>query len=135
MKNTILLFIVIILFILPVQAQVSVITNKSVSETINTSKLANIYSLTVTKWSDGSKIVVLDNNSETKNNFYKELGKDQLSLKKEWMKKQLTGEAKAPESLGSDDDVINKVASTPGAIGFVKSSSVTGNVKVILELK
>lgn len=135
MKNTILLFVAIILFILPVNAQVSVVANKSVGETINASKLANIYSLTITKWSDGSKIIVFDNNSDTKNNFYKELGKDQLSLKKEWMKKQLTGEAKAPESLGSDDDVINKVSSTPGAIGFVKSSSVTGNVKVILELK
>ena len=135
MKNTILLFVAIILFILPVNAQVSVVANKSVGETINASKLANIYSLTITKWSDGSKIIVFDNNSDTKNNFYKELGKDQLSLKKEWMKKQLTGEAKAPESLGSDNDVINKVSSTPGAIGFVKSSSVTGNVKVILELK
>lgn len=135
MKNAILLFVLIILFVLPVQAQVSVIANKSVGETINTSKLANIYSLTVTKWSDGAKIIVFDNNSDTKNIFYKGLGKDQLSLKKEWMKKQLTGEAKAPESLGSDDEVINKVASTPGAIGFVKSSSVNGNVKVISELK
>jgi len=51
------------------------------------------------------------------------------------MKKQLTGEAKAPETIGSDEDVIKKVASTPGSIGYVKASSVTGEVKVLLEIK
>ena len=79
--------------------------------------------------------MVLDNSSDTKSGFYSGIGKDQLSLKKEWMKKQLTGEAKAPEAVGSDEDVIQKVASTKGAIGFVKSSKVTGDVKVLVELK
>lgn len=131
-------FIVIALFLfsaLSVNAQVSVIVNKSVSESANASKVANIYSLTQTKWADGTKIVVLDNTSDTKSDFYSKIGKELLTLKKEWMKKQLTGEAKAPESLGSDDDVIQKVTSTPGAIGFVKSSKVTANVKVLTELK
>lgn len=135
MKNFIIIIVATVFILIPVKAQVSVIANKSVSETVNVSKVANIYSLTQTKWSSGSKIVVFDNNSDTKTNFYKEIGKDQMSLKKEWMKKQLTGEAKAPESLGSDDEVISKVSSTPGAIGFVKSSSVNSNVKVLVELK
>jgi hypothetical protein len=51
------------------------------------------------------------------------------------LKKQFSGEAKAPESLSSDDDVIKKVASTSGAIGYVKSSSVHGPVKVLQEIK
>jgi ABC-type phosphate transport system substrate-binding protein len=135
MKNFIIIIIAIVFILIPVHAQVSVIANKSINETVNASKIANIYSLTLTKWSSGSKIVVFDNNSDIKTNFYKEIGTDQMSLKKEWMKKQLTGEAKAPEALGSDDEVISKVSSTPGAIGFVKSSSVNGNVKVLLELK
>ena len=119
-----------------INAQVSVIVNKSVGQSsISATLLTNIYSLTLTKWADGSKIVVLDNTSDAKTDFYSSLGKDQLSLKKEWLKKQLTGEAKAPETLGSDSDVVNKVASTPGAVGFVKSSSVTPNVKVLLEIK
>lgn len=135
MKNIIITIVATVFILIPVNAQVSVIANKSVNETVNVSKVANIYSLTLTKWSSGSKIVVFDNNSDTKTNFYKEIGTDQMSLKKEWMKKQLTGEAKAPESLGSDDEVISKVSSTPGAIGFVKSASVNANVKVLLELK
>jgi len=117
-------------------AQVSVVANKSVSEgSITISKVASIYSLEQTKWADGSKIVVLDNSGDSKTKFYPGIGKDPLAIKKEWMKKQLTGEAKAPETLGSDSDIISKVGSTPGAVGYVKSSSVTGSVKVLAEIK
>ena len=112
--------------------QVSVIANKSVSESsLSSAKISSIYMLEKTTWSNGSKIVVFDNSSDVKTDFYDMIGKDQLNIRKEWMKKQLTGEAKAPETLGSDAEVIKKVAATPGAIGYVKSSSVTGDVKVI----
>jgi len=127
--------VAIIVFTMSVQAQVSVIGNKAVGEAVNAAKIISIYSLTVTKWADGSKIIVYDNGSDANNGFYSALGKDHLSFKKEWMKKQLTGEAKAPENMGSDAEVIAKVASTPGAVGFVKAASVTGSVKVLLELK
>jgi len=114
-----------------------VIVNKSVSESsISASNLGNIYSLTTTKWNNGSKIVVIDRSEgDLKSGFYKYIGKDALSLKKEWMKKQLTGEAKAPETLGSDDEVISKVASTPGAIGYVKSAGGNNGVKVVADFK
>ena len=134
MKKIVLL-LAIVFSAMNVQAQVSVIGNKSVGETVNTAKVISIYSLTTTKWADGTKITVYDNGSDANTAFYSALGKDHLSFKKEWMKKQLTGEAKAPENLGGDADVVAKVASTPGAIGFVKTSSVTGGVKVIIELK
>ncbi|MCX6136395.1 MAG: hypothetical protein NTV54_02740 [Ignavibacteriales bacterium] len=118
------------------QAQVSIIGHKTISESpVTTAKVGAIYSLDQTKWSDGTKIVVFDNSTDTKADFYSGIGKDQLSLNKIWMKKQLTGEAKAPEKVGSDDDVVKKVATTPGAIGYVKSSAVRGDVKVLLEIK
>jgi ABC-type phosphate transport system substrate-binding protein len=134
MKKLLFLF-AMILFTVVVNAQVSVIANKSVTESINLSDVANIYSLTQTKWSDGKKIVLFDNSSDVKDAFYSGIGKDQLGLKKVWLKKQLTGEAKAPETLGSDEDIIAKINSTPGAIGFVKSSSVSGKAKVLVEIK
>ncbi len=134
MKKLLFLF-AIILFTVVVNAQVSVIANKSVTESINLSDVVNIYSLTQTKWSDGKKIVVFDNSTDIKDAFYSGIGKDLLSLKKVWLKKQLTGEAKAPETFGSDEDIIAKINSTPGAIGFVKSSSVSGKAKVLVEIK
>jgi ABC-type phosphate transport system substrate-binding protein len=58
-----------------------------------------------------------------------------MQIKKVWMKLQLTGEGQAPEGLGSDDEVVSKVASTPGAIGYVDAAKVNDNVKVLLEIK
>lgn len=118
------------------QAQVSIVANKSVPDNALTAvKVASIFSLEQVKWSSGDRIVVFDQNGEAKKEFYSAIGKDPLSMKKDWMKKQLTGEAKAPETVPSDADVINKVSSTPGAVGYVNSASVTGQVKVLLELK
>lgn len=137
MKN-LLIIIVLCLLSIKVSAQVSVIVNKSVPESsINAAKLSNIYSLNVTKWENGVKIVVVDQNdkSDSKPKFYHYISKDPIAVQKDWLRKVITGEAKAPEALGSDADVIKKVASTPGAIGYVKSSSVTGDVKVIAEIK
>lgn len=133
----ILIAAVIIFGAISVNAQVSVVANKSVSESsINASSLANIYTLTTTKWNNGTKVVLFDTASEDiKNSVCTFISKDALALKKEWLKKQLTGEAKAPQAISSDSEVISKVASTPGAIGFVKSSSVTGDVKILLEIK
>ncbi|MFZ4619282.1 MAG: hypothetical protein ACOYNS_01885 [Bacteroidota bacterium] len=117
-------------------AQISVIAHKSVSEaSVSVSKVSSIFSLVETKWSDGSKIIVFDQNGDAKKGFYAGIGKDPQSIKKEWMKKQLTGEAKAPETVASDADVIAKVSSTPGSIGYVNSSNVGGGVKVITEIK
>lgn len=134
--KTISAFLFTLVIAFTVQAQVTVIGHKATSEApLAAVKVGTIYSLDHTKWGDGTKIVVFDNASDVKSTFYTGIGKDQLSLKKIWMKKQLTGEAKAPETIGSDEDVVKKVSSTPGAIGYVKASAVTGDVKVLLELK
>lgn len=136
MKKIVIVLAFVFAGIVSTYGQVSVIANKSVGEaSLTAAKVSAIFSLDQTKWSGGGKIVVIDNSSDAKKSFYAGIGKDALSMKKEWMKKQLTGEAKAPESLGSDADVIAKVAATPGAIGFVKSGSAGSSVKVLLEIK
>lgn len=137
MKKLILIITLIVFGAAVSNAQVSVVVNKNVSETtINSASLANIYMLTTTKWNSGAKVVLFDTAvDDVKNTVCSFISKDALTLKKEWLKKQLTGKAKAPESLSSDSEIISKVTSTPGAIGFVKSSSVNGDVKVLLEIK
>ncbi|MGE5498048.1 MAG: hypothetical protein ACM3Q2_08265 [Syntrophothermus sp.] len=127
----ILLFSAVSLF-----GQVSVIANKSVSDaSLSASKVGSIFTLETTKWSNGSKIIVFDNSSDVNASFYQGIGKSTMAVKKEWLKKQLTGEAVAPENLGGDAEVIRKVSSTQGAIGFVSSSSVNGSVKVLCQIK
>jgi ABC-type phosphate transport system substrate-binding protein len=134
--KTIASFFMVLIAAAQMQAQVSVIANKAVSDApLGSDKVGAVYSLDLTKWTDGVKIIVFDNSGGAKDAFYAGIGKDPLALKKIWLKKQLTGEAKAPETLSSDDEMVKKVASTPGAIGYVKSSAVTGGVKLLLEIK
>lgn len=121
-----------------VQAQVAVIVNKSVSvSSVNANKLSDLYSLSVKTWDNGTKVVVFDRKSDddTKTSFYSFIGKSSSAMKKVWMRVQLSGEGTAPDLLGSDDDVLKKVASTPGAIGYVSADKVTADVKVVATIK
>ena len=138
MKRFLVFIIFIMAFSLTVNAQVSVIVNKSVSEaSVDAAKLKDIYSLKTTKWGDGSKIVVFNLKAKgaVQDKFYNHLGVKISNLKKTWMKAQLTGEGTAPKSLGSETDVLQKVSSTPGAVGFVGSGKVTNAVKVVSAVK
>ena len=118
-------------------AQVSVIANKNLkSDKINLATLKDIYNLD-SQSLNGEKVKLFDfaSDNSAKNNFYSALGTSAAEIKKVWLKAKLTGAGNPPENVSSDDDMINKVASTNGAIGYVKSSSVNANVKVLMEIK
>lgn len=120
-----------------IQAQVAVVGNKSVSESsINISQLNDIYSSKVKNWKDGSKIIRFTSKTDDaiSDKLFGAIGKSSIDMKKLWMKLQLTGEGMAPEALGSDEEVINKVSSTPGAIGFIDAKKVNDKVKVLLKI-
>ncbi len=132
-------FIAAFLFFIAVNlsAQVAVIANKSVPENaVNISKVTDIYSLKAKTWSDGKAIVplTLKSDNDASNKFFGAIGKSSMEMKKVWMKLQLTGEGQAPEGVGSEEDLLNKVASTPGAIGFVSAGKATDKVKVLLTI-
>ncbi len=139
MKNILLTTIVFLFAIVTYSnAQVAVIANKSVTETeITKAKLIEVFTLSTNKWKNGDKIVVFDLKTEGKvrSDFYSYLGKSPDDLKKIWMRAQLTGEGTAPKSLGSEYEVLEKVASTNGAIGFVALDKVNSSVKILLTIK
>lgn len=118
-------------------AQVTVVANKSISEnSLTVSKLTDIYFLRAKSWSNGQAIVpfTLKTDNQVTDKFFSAIGKSNTEMKKIWMKLQLTGEGQAPASLGSDEETLNKVASTPGSIGFVDSKNVNDKVKTLLTI-
>lgn len=132
-------FIALMLFaVASVQAQVAIIANKSVSESsISSSKLNDIYSLRTKSWGNGSSIipVTIKSDNEATQKFFSALGKSSMEMKKLWMKLQLTGEGQPPTGVGSEEELLAKVASTPGAIGFISADKVNSSVKVLLTIK
>jgi len=139
MKINKLLVILTFFFILKVSnAQVAIIANKSVKETGITSDLTkDIYTLDQQRWSNGDDIKVYDikANNSSKETFYKFIGETPLKLKKIWLRAKLSGEGTPPKALATDNDVLNAVATTSGAIGYIDASKVTKKVKVLKTIK
>jgi ABC-type phosphate transport system substrate-binding protein len=138
MKIILNLLILIIFLIIPVYSQVAVIANKSVPvEEINGTELLDFYSGDVRLWKDGNAVVVFDlkPKGDVKETFYEYLGKSISRMKSIWMKKLLSGEGDPPPALPSEEEMVKKVESTSGAIGFVSKEKVTDQVKILVEIQ
>lgn len=117
-----------------IEAQIAVIANKSVPvNQLSKTQLLDIYSGEIRTWQNGSPIFVFDLTIENniRDNFYKLIGRSSSRMKSIWMKKLLSGEGDPPKEFNSQDELIKKIASTKGAIGFVAIDKVTNNVKII----
>ena len=132
-------YIFLILFFLSIctasaSAQVAVIANPSVPvDTITNTELLDFYSRDIRLWNNNKPVTVFDlkPKGEVKETFYAFIGKSTSRMKSIWMKKMLSGEGDPPVALDSEESMLKKVSSTPGAIGFVRLKSVTQGVKVL----
>jgi ABC-type phosphate transport system substrate-binding protein len=119
----------------PAQAQVAVVAHPGVADaSVEPADLVGIYSLDQTRWSDGAAVVPFDASTAAQDAFYGAIGQSSGQMKKVWLRKKLSGEGQPPATLGSDAEVLAKVASTPGAVGFVSAAAVDGSVKVLATL-
>lgn len=116
-------------------AQVVVIAHSSVPvDTIEKIDLLDFYTGDIRVWHDANPVVVLDlkTKNDVKKSFYRFLGKSTSRMKSIWMKKMLAGEADPPMAMATEDEMLAKVASTPGAIGFISGVLVADNVKTLI---
>ncbi|GAA5216778.1 phosphate ABC transporter substrate-binding protein [Corallincola platygyrae] len=60
-------------------------------------------------------------------------GKSESQLQSYWSRLIFTGKATAPSQLASPDQVKQKVASNPGAVGYVDEADVDASVKVLFK--
>jgi hypothetical protein len=119
------------------QAQVAVIAHKGVSvASVDASTLNNMYSL-FKKDIGGAKLVLFDlkTDAPSKEKFYTFIGKPAAEVKKLWLRAQLTGSGNPPSNVNSEDEMVEKVASTPGAVGYVSQDKVSDKVKVLATIK
>jgi ABC-type phosphate transport system substrate-binding protein len=119
-------------------AQVAVIAHKSVSiDTIEKSELLDFFTGDKSFWDDGTPVIVFDlkPKGEIRDTFYNFLEMSPTRIKSLWMKRMLSGDADPPEFLESEDKMLKKVATTPGAIGFMDQSKVNDDVKVLLTIE
>ena len=136
MKIKTIVFIIMVLCVIPglcFAGEVVVIVNPSVSETtLSKKEVGNIYLGKKTSWSDGSKIifVILPGNAHA--SFLKSyVGKTEAQFKTFWKKQVFTGKGSPPKEFDSDQAMVEFVAQTAGAIGYVSEGADVSKVKTI----
>ena len=138
MKKYFLLFFLMFFLSMGLNAQIAVIANKSVPlDRITKSQLLDYYSGDIKYWSNSKPIIVFDLKPklEVKELFYEYIAKNTARMKSIWMKKMLSGDGDPPESVNTEEEMLQKVENTPGSIGFISLNKIKGNVKTIAIIK
>ena len=123
-------------FVHDASAGVVVICNKNVPvDSLDKKEIKKIYLGDKTRWSDDKKIifVALDSGEEHKTFLKKYVGKSSSQFRNYWKKKVFTGKGKAPKSFRQMEGLLEYVAGTEGAIGYISSELTDDNVKIISE--
>lgn len=115
-------------------AQVAVIAHPSVpAEQVERTTLLDFYTGDRKTWDNGQPVVVVDlePRGEVKEVFYRFLGRSPSRMKSIWLRRKLLGEGEPPEAMATQEALLQRIRSTPGAIGFVDERLVTDDVKVL----
>jgi len=118
-------------------AELKVVANSSVKAAgVTPEELKGVFLSTKTSLSDGSHVEpVLLKSGAAHEAFLKEyVGKSGNALETYYRALVFTGKGTMPKTLASDAEVVEYVAKTKGAIGYVSADASTDGVKV-LEVK
>jgi phosphate transport system substrate-binding protein len=107
----------------------AVVVNKDNSvQNVTSAHLAKIFRGEVKKWPDGRPVMlVLHKSSAGETETLQHLSNMSEADVKSW----IATHRDEIQTVASDADVINAVAATPGAIGFVEEHSITDRVGVV----
>jgi len=116
-------------------ATLNVIANASVEEShLKLKDLRSIYTMKKKLWSNGDRIsvFVLSDDSATHKDFCRKLLKVfPRQLESVWYRLVYSGTGEKPVSVNSEEEMIELVAKTPGAIGYIRSENMHEETKVI----
>jgi ABC-type phosphate transport system substrate-binding protein len=131
------LLLLALLLAVPVHAQVevAVIAHPEVAaDSLSKSELLDFYTGDIERWPDGAQVLVTDLSEKgpVRDRFYEFLDKRPSRLKSIWLRNMLSGEGEPPESVATEAAMLERVAGTPGALGFVGRAQVSEAVKVLL---
>ena len=130
-KLQIFLLLMTAIFSTMALSEVAVIVHPSNGATIGKADITALFLGKKKAFPDGSSAVPIILNDATTDEFNsKLLGKSASQLKSYWSKLVFTGKANPPKAVSSDE-MVQLIASNPNMIGFIDSSKVTPDVKVI----
>lgn len=87
------------------------------------------------QWQDGSPITVfvLRDNNPLHQQFCKQvLNVFPHQMRRSWNKLVFSGTGQAPVTVASKEEMVDKIASTPGAIGYLSDEDITEDIKILI---
>ena len=119
----------------PQTEAVRVYINASVpSQQLSDAVLRSIFSMRLTLWPDGSQIrvVVLNDAHPVHRQFSKSvLGIFPYQLRQMWDRGVFSGTGEAPIEVPTEQDMLETLATTPGAIGYLLQPSTTEGIELV----
>lgn len=116
----------------------AIVANRDVKEKVlSVNSLRSIFSMHKKTWSDGTKIrvFVLPDDDLLHQRFSKEkLNVFPYQLRSTWDRLIFSGTGQGPIQVNSNEEMLARVANTPGAIGYLWTADIDENVNV-LEIK
>ena len=116
-------------------AEVAVIVNSANSDSIDGKMVKKIYLGKAKAFPSGAKVKVYTLPSSQADTEYfrqKVLKKSNSQFKSYWSKLAFTGKGTPATELDTAEDIIAAIKKDPKAIGFINSSDVNSDVKVVL---
>lgn len=100
--------------------------------TLNTARL--LFSMQLRQWPDGEAVHVFVLPDDAA--LHRAFAKDLLSLyprqlRRVWDRQLYSGTGRAPETVSSETEMLQRVADTPGAIGYLSHEMIDDAVRVI----
>lgn len=137
MKNILLIFAFLMVFSIGEtigQSYKVIVNNSNMVTSISKKDVSNMFLKKKSKWGNGNAIIPVDQKigSSTRESFTTEIhNKKVASIRSYWQQAIFSGVATAPVEKDSDSEVIEYVKSTPGAIGYISSTTNAQGVKVV----
>ncbi len=112
-----------------------VVTNTSIStRSLSSNSLRAIFGMRQQTWADGTpiKVFVLADDAPLHGYFCKEkMNVFPYQLRQAWDRMVFSGTGQAPTKVSSSDEMFNRVANTPGAIGYLEKTKISERVNVL----
>jgi len=112
-----------------------IIAHKGVSpNALSLATARSIFGMRQVKWPDGApiRVFVLPDPHPTHGALCKErLNLFPYQLRQSWDRSVYSGMAQAPSEVSSEEELMNRVAATPGAIGYVRKARGHDPVKIL----
>ena len=116
----------------------AIVINSDVGEKIlSVNSLRSIFSMHKKTWADGTKIRVFvfpDDNALHQSVAKEKLNVFPYQLRANWDRLVFSGTGQAPIQVSSNEEMLERIANTPGAIGYLWKANINENVHV-LEIK